>query len=87
MSGDKTHFVQYGLHFWGLYGLRHILPKKLFGIIPISLIIKGMLLWLSLLHNFIQQSLNSGSTQIQILLAACGRFKMVKISDSGPTWK
>ena len=43
--------------------------------------------WLSLLHNFIQQSLNSGSAQVQILLAACRRFAMVKISDNGPGWK
>ena len=42
--------------------------------------------WLSLLHNFIQQSLNSGSAQAQILLAACRRFAMVRISDSGPGW-
>ena len=42
--------------------------------------------WLSLLHNFIQQSLNSGSAQVQILLAACRRFEMVRISDNGPGW-
>ena len=29
---------------------------------------------LSLLHNFIQQSLNSGSVQAQILFGACQRF-------------
>ena len=38
--------------------------------------------WLSLLHNFIQQSLNSGSPQIQILLVACQRFEMVRIYDN-----
>ena len=38
--------------------------------------------WLSLLHNFIRQSLNSGSAQVQILLMACCRFKMVRISDN-----
>ena len=43
--------------------------------------------WLSLLHNFIQLSLNSGSAQVQILLAACWRFVMVRISDNGPGWK
>ena len=43
--------------------------------------------WLSLLHNFIQQNLNSGSAQIQILLAACRRFEIVRISDSGTGWK
>ena len=43
--------------------------------------------WLSLLHNFIQLSLNSGSAQVQILLAACRRFAMVRISDNGPGWK
>ena len=39
--------------------------------------------WLSLLHNFIQLSLNSGSAQVQTLLAACRRFAMVRISDNG----
>ena len=43
--------------------------------------------WLSLQHNFSQQSLNSGSVQVQILLAAYRRFAMVRISDSGPGWK
>ena len=43
--------------------------------------------WLSLLHNFIQLSLNLGSAQAQILLAACWRFVMVRISDNGPGWK
>ena len=33
---------------------------------------------LSLLHNFIQQSLNSGSAQAQTLLAVCRRFAMVR---------
>ena len=37
--------------------------------------------WLSLLHNFIQWNLNSGFAHVQILLAACWRFMMVKISD------
>ena len=39
---------------------------------------------LSLLHNFIHLSLNSGSAQVQILLAACRRFVMMKISGNGP---
>ena len=42
---------------------------------------------LSVLHNLIQQSLNSGSVQVQILLAACQRFAVVRISDNGPGWK
>ena len=42
---------------------------------------------LSLLHNFIQQSLNSGSVQVQILLAACQRFEMMRISDNDSSWK
>ena len=33
----------------------------------------------SLHHNFIQQSLNSGSVQFQILLVVCQRYVMVKI--------
>ena len=41
----------------------------------------------SLMHNFIQQSLNSGSAQAQILLGSCGRFAMVKIFGGGPGWK
>ena len=40
-----------------------------------------------LLHNFIHLSLNSGSAQVQTLLAACWRFAMVRISDNGPGWK
>ena len=36
--------------------------------------------WLSLPHNFIQQSLNSGSAQIQVLLVACRKFVLVRIS-------
>ena len=44
--------------------------------------------WLSLLHNVIQlNSLNSGSAQVQILLAACRRLAMVTMSDNGPGWK
>ena len=43
--------------------------------------------WLLLLDNFIQQSLNSGSAQTQILLAACWKFAMVRIFDNGPGWK
>ena len=35
---------------------------------------------MSLLHNFIQLNLNSGSAQVQTLLAACQRFAMVRIS-------
>ena len=41
----------------------------------------------SLLHNVIHQSLNSRSAQVQILLAACRRFAMVRLSDNGPGWK
>ena len=37
--------------------------------------------WLSLLHKFIQLSLNSGSAQFQTLLSACRGFAMVRISD------
>ena len=40
--------------------------------------------WLQLLHNFIQLSLSAGSAQIKILLVACWRFSMVRISDNGP---
>ena len=47
----------------------------------------GVVEGLSLLHNFIQQSLNAGSVQVQILLAACQRFEMVRISDNDSSWK
>ena len=43
--------------------------------------------WLSLLQNFIQRSLDSDSIEVQILLTACPRFAMVKISDNSPGWK
>ena len=43
--------------------------------------------WLSLLHNFIQQSPNSGSAQVQILLEMCRRFAMVRFSHNGLGWK
>ena len=42
-----------------------------------------MVWWLSKLHNFIQQSLNSGSVQVQILLATFWRFGVLKTSDRG----
>ena len=38
--------------------------------------IGALMYWLSLLYNFIQQS----------LLAACRRFEMVRISDNDPGW-
>ena len=41
--------------------------------------------WLSLLHKFIQQILDAA--QAQILLAACKRFVMLRISDNGLDWK
>ena len=43
--------------------------------------------WLSLLHSYIQQSLNSRSAQVQILLTTCRRFAMMRISDNSPGWK
>ena len=46
-----------------------------------------MISWLSLLHNFIQQRPNSGSTQVLILLKACQKFATVRTSDSGSEWK
>ena len=47
----------------------------------------GVVKWLSVLYNFIQQSLISGFAQIQNLLAACWRFAIVRIFDNGPGWK
>ena len=46
-----------------------------------------VVLRLSLLHNFIQLSLNSGSAQVQTLFATCWRFAMLRISGNGPGWK
>ena len=48
---------------------------------------RRLLQWLLLLHNFIQLSLNSGSAQVQTLLAAGRRFTMLRMSDNGPGWK
>ena len=48
---------------------------------------RGAAVQLSVLHKFIQLSLNSGSAQAQILLAVSRRFVMVRISDNGPDWK
>ena len=42
--------------------------------------------WLSLLHNFIQRNLNSGSAQVQILFTVCRRFTMVRISLNAFRW-
>ena len=41
-----------------------------------------VVLQLSLLHNFIQQSLNSGSARVQILLRAC-----LEIQDGEDLWQ
>ena len=35
----------------------------------------------------VKSDVNSGSAQVQILLVACWRFTMVRISDNGPGWK
>ena len=48
---------------------------------------REMVEWLLLLHNFIQLTLKTGSAQVQILLAACGRFAMVSVSDNALDWK
>ena len=48
---------------------------------------KAMMSWLSLLYNFIQQSLNSGSIPALMLFVAWLRFAMGRISDNGPVWK
>ena len=37
-------------------------------------------------HKFIQQSLNSSSVQVQILFAACQRFRMVRTTGSSLGW-
>ena len=47
----------------------------------------AVVLLLSLLHNFIQLSLNTGSVQVQTLITACQRFTKVRIFDNGPDWK
>ena len=47
----------------------------------------AMVKWLLLLLNVIQQILNSGSAQVQMLPTAYWRFVMVRILDNGPSWK
>ena len=37
--------------------------------------------WLSLLHYYIQLDMNSGSAQVEIMIAACQRSVIVRISD------
>ena len=44
----------------------------------------AMVKWLPLLHNFIQLNLKLDSGQVQILLAACWRFAMMRISGNDP---
>ena len=46
-----------------------------------------IMVFITLLHDFIQQSLNSGSAQVQILLGASQRIAMMRISDNGLSWK
>lgn len=46
-----------------------------------------LVLWLSLLHKSVQQSLNLGSAQVQVLCIACQGFTVVRISDNGFGWK
>ena len=45
--------------------------------------IGAVVLWLSLMHYFIQLSLNSVFGPVQTLLTTCRRFAMVRISDNG----
>ena len=42
---------------------------------------------LSLLHNFIELSLKSGSVQVIILFVVCQRSGMVRFFDNGSYWK
>ena len=67
-----------------------VLLKIKFGLAKISVPKIGILMsktaciitwWLSLLHNFIQQSPNSDYVHVQILLPVCRRVAMVRISD------
>ena len=37
--------------------------------------------------QLIQKSLNSGSAQVQILVAACSRIAIVRSYDNGSDWK
>ena len=37
-------------------------------------------------HNFIHQSLNSDSAQVQILLAACRKLAMGRVCNNSPGW-
>lgn len=44
-----------------------------------------LLYWLSLLQNFIQESMSSGSEQIQVLLVQFCKFAIVRASDKSST--
>ena len=65
---------RYASSIWADY----VVISHLFGlVISLYVIYLGRLchgVWLSLLHNFIQLSLNSGSARVQTLLGACRRF-------------
>ena len=88
--GDKSTIICYSLYKAVLRILKLTLKacKISFNALNyISLNCGAVVQWLSLLYNFIQISLNSGSARVQTLLAACRRFAMVRISDSGLGWK
>ena len=57
------------------------------GVIGSLDIFSFVLSWLSLLHNFIQQSLNLGAAHVQILPSACRRLALVRASDNALSWK
>ena len=68
---------------WYLFQKKRVLNQTCSSKIPANLGISDDYQRLSLLHNFIQRSMNPASAQGQILLAVCQRFAIVKISDSG----
>ena len=86
-----------GDHLWGTAFackksfLKDLNYKKLLFIVVkrnlLTEICGAVVWWLSLLCDFIQLSLNSGSAEVQTLLAACRRFATVRISDNGPGLK
>ena len=62
-----------------------LLPPGIKGLMKEMFILnENMMLWLSLLHSFIHQRLNSGSAPVQILLASCRKFGMVRIPENNP---
>ena len=88
MENENKSFLQYFKLFLEIMVANHaILTSRSKEQHQNGMLCSAVVQWLSLLHNFIQLSLNSGSAQVKTLLVACQRFAVVRISDNGPDWK